>query len=92
MAHDYYTNLVKEFLEIQGFFVMTEVQYKGSDGIRDIDIIAVKIKDGKVERLTVGEVTQVVTPERIYKINEEKFEDPNRRKKIYSKTSVLAGN
>lgn len=82
---DYYVALVKEYLELKGFIVRTEMKYKimGKDrrGIirrswGDIDILAVKINDNKVSELIVGEVkAEGKTEKEIQEINETKFEN-----------------
>lgn len=89
---DYYVALVKEYLELQGFIVRTEIKYeikeKDKRGILrtswgDIDILAVKIEDNKMSELIVGEVKgEYQTEKEIQEINEKKFENQHIKQKL----------
>ena len=73
---EYYVSLVKEYLELQGFIVKTETEYKKEKNWGDIDIIAVRVKDNLVTESIVGEVKgEYKTEKEIEEINEEKFEN-----------------
>jgi len=80
---EYYVSLVKEYLEMQGFIVKTETKYKKEKNWGDIDILAIKIKNGKIVEFIVGEVKgEYKTPKEVRKINEEKFENPFVKQKL----------
>ena len=89
---DYYVSLVKEYLELQGFTVRTETKYrilrKDKRGIvrtgwGDIDILAIKIKDSRIDELVAGEVkASAQNQEGIRYINTRKFENKYVKRKV----------
>ena len=89
---DYYVAFVKEYLELQGFIVRTEVKYaikeKDKRGTLrtswgDIDILATKVQDSIIAELILGEVKgESQTKKGIQEINRKKFENPHIKRKV----------
>jgi hypothetical protein len=89
---DYYVALVKEYLELQNFVVRTETKFKirkkDKRGIMrtswgDIDILAIKIQDGKIIEVIVGEVKgEYQTEKNMQGIIEDKFENKHVIKRL----------
>ena len=89
---EYYVSFVKEYLELQGFVVRTETKYPMKEQDRrgivrtsggDLDILACKIKDNKIDELIVGEVkAESQTKNEVQKIDQNKFENPHIKQKL----------
>ena len=89
---DYYVALVKEYLERQDYIVRTEIKYKMKEkdkrgtlrtSWKDIDILAVKVRDNKISELILGEVkAEYQTEKEIQEINEDKFENQHVKQRL----------
>lgn len=76
---DFYEQMVKEYLEQQGFAVRLRVRFLKTRGYSDIDVLATSLTDGKA---IVGEVKAASLTNKAIDNEKNDFDDPRLRDKL----------